>query len=183
MMDNKVEGLLLRAKGGDKQAISNLYDLHYQAVYNYIYYRVDDQPTAEDLTAEVFIRMIHKLPGYVQRGRPLLAWLYTIARNLVVDHHRDLNKGEHLPIKDDLLEDRDPDPFLQVQRKQTQDCFKKALDQLPEAQRSILIYRFVEEFPTPEILELMGKSDRAIRSLQHRALRSLERALREENCL
>jgi RNA polymerase sigma-70 factor (ECF subfamily) len=144
---------------------------------------VDDQPTAEDLTAEVFIRMINKLPGYDQRGRPLLAWLYTIARNLVVDHHRDLNKGEHLPIKDDLLEDRDPDPIQQVQRNQTQDCFKKALTQLPEAQRSILIYRYVEEFSTPEILDLMEKSDRAIRSLQHRALRSLERALREENCL
>ena len=183
MIDTKEEGLLEKAKRGDKAAIASLYDAHYGAVYNYIHYRVDDQPTAEDLTAEVFIRMIHKLPGYVQRGRPLLAWLYTIARNLVVDHHRGLNKGEELPIKDHLLEDGNQDPIQQIQTSQTQDCFKRALDQLPETQRSILIYRFVDEFSTSQILELMNKSDRAVRSLQHRALRSLERALREENCL
>ena len=182
-MDTREEALLEKAQRGDKTAIASLYDAHYGAVFNYIHYRVDDQPTAEDLTAEVFIRMLHKLPGYIQRGRPLLAWLYTIARNLVVDHHRDLNKAEQLPIKDHLLEGEDRDPIQQVQENQTQDCFKKALTQLPETQRSILIYRFVDEFSTPEILELMDKSDRAIRSLQHRALRSLERALREENCL
>jgi RNA polymerase sigma-70 factor (ECF subfamily) len=183
MMDTREEGLLKKAKRGDKEAIASLYDAHYGAVYNYIHYRVEDQPTAEDLTAEVFIRMLQKLTGYVNRGRPLLAWLYTIARNLVIDHHRNLNKGEELPIVDHLLEDGEGDPLQEVQAYQTQDCFKRALTQLPETQRSILIYRFVDEFSTSQILELMDKSDPAVRSLQHRALRSLERALKEENCL
>ena len=127
--------------------------------------------------------MIRKLPGYRDRGKPILAWLYTIARNLVVDHYRSLARVEYLPIKDQILEDVSPGPSQQLQKQQIEDCFKRSLVKLPESQRSILIYRFVEGYSTDKILELLDKSDRAMRSLQHRALRSLEKALIEENCL
>jgi len=174
---------LLKAKQGDTKAITNLYDTHYQAVYRYIFYRVSDPSTAEDLATEVFIRMIRKLPAYQDRGKPILAWLYTIARNLVVDHHRSLGRVDQLPINDQIIEDEKPGPAQQFQDSQAQDCFRKALIKLPESQRLILIYRFIEEYSTEEILELLDKSDRAMRSLQHRALRSLKKALIEENCL
>ena len=183
MDQNQEKELLELGKKGDKQALEAIYDLHYQAIYRYIYYRVSDQDLAEDLAADVFIRMIHKLPGYMDRGKPILAWLYTIARNLVIDHHRAHEKTEEQPIKDQLLHDRGPGPAQQLQDRQEEDCFRRALVKLPESQRLILIYRFIEEYSTPEILELIGKSDRAMRSLQHRALRSLENALTEENCL
>jgi len=183
MIDCTETRLIQNAKRGDTRAIAALYDLHYPAIYNYIYFRVDDQPTAEDLSAEVFIRMIGKITAYNDRGRPLLAWLYTIARNLVTDHHRSSGKKEELSHKDQLLADRGPDPAQQVQDLQAQDCFRKALTHLTESQRLILIYRFIEEYSTPKIMELLSKSDRAVRSLQHRALRSLEKALVEENCL
>ena len=183
MVENKEKNLLQSAQRGDKKAIAELYDLHYRAVYNYIFYRVSDQQTAEDLSAEVFIRMLHKLPAYIDRGRPLLAWLYTIARNIVIDHHRIAEKQEVVPIKEDILEDRIRKPDQQVQDKQTEDCFKKALKLLPESQRQLLIYRFINEFSTPKIIQLLNKSDRAVRSLQHRALRSLEKKLAEENCI
>ncbi len=183
-MDDKQEKAhLQKAVQGDQKAIAALYDLHYQAVYRYIYYRVNDQPAAEDLAAEVFIRMIRSLPGYRERGKPLLAWLYTIARNLVIDHHRSQAKAEELPIKDQLIKDQRPGPAKILQNRQEEDCFRKALKKLPESQRLILIYRYIEELSTSRILELLEKSDRAIRSLQHRALRSLEKALQEENCL
>lgn len=183
-MDDKRETKLIqRAQRGDKNAIAALYDLHYQAVYNYIFYRVSDQPTAEDLSAEVFIRMINKLPGYLDRGRPLLAWLYTIARNLVIDHHRTGDKNTDVHIQDQFIESHDPTPDQQVQAIQAEDCFRQALVLLPESQRQLLIYRFINEFSMPKIVTLMNKSDRAVRSLQHRALRSLEKALIEENCL
>jgi RNA polymerase sigma-70 factor (ECF subfamily) len=183
-MEEQLEKELLKqAISGDKKAIAALYDLHYQVIYRYVIYRVSDRTSAEDLTAEVFIRMIRKLPGYKDRGKPLLAWLYTIARNLVIDHHRSFGKENHLPIKDQVISDKAPGPVRRLQQRQDEQCFQKALDKLPESQRLILVYRFIEEFPTPKILELMGKSDRAIRSLQHRALRSLDKALREEKCI
>jgi RNA polymerase sigma-70 factor (ECF subfamily) len=183
MDQNQETELLKLVKKGDKQALAALYDLHYQAIYRYIFYRVSNQDLAEDLTADVFIRMLHKIPGYVDRGKPILAWLYTIARNLVIDYHRAQEKNQEKPIKDQILRDQSPGPAQLLQDRQEEDCFRRALKKIPESQRLILIYRFIEEYPTTRILELLEKSDRAMRSLQHRALRSLEKALREENCL
>lgn len=183
-MDDKKERKLLQgAQRGDKKAIADLYDTHYRAVFNYIFYRVSDQQAAEDLSAEVFIRMINKLPAYIDRGRPFLAWLYTIARNIVIDHHRVMEKKEEVSIKEDLLEDQIRTPDQQVQDRQTSDCFKSALELMPESQRQLLIFRFINGFSTPKIIQLLDKSDRAVRSLQHRALRTLEKVLVEENCL
>ena len=183
MDDNKEKKLLRGAQRGDKKAIAGLYDTHYRAVYNYIYYRVTETQTAEDLSTEVFIRMINKLPGYVDRGRPFLAWLYTIARNMVIDHYRIEDKKRETPIKEEILEDQMLNPDQQLQARQTEDCFRKALNLLPETQRQLLVYRFINGFSTPKIIQLLNKSDRAVRSLQHRALRSLEKVLAEENCL
>lgn len=183
MDENKEKEFLQSAKIGDKKAIPALYDLHYQAVYRYIFYRVSDQATAEDLAAEVFIRMIRGLPGFRDRGKPLLAWLYTIARNLVVDHHRSAGNATGIPINEQTIRDHQPGPDQQLQNRQVEECFQKSLEKLPESQRLILIYRFVEEYSTSRILKLLDKSDRAVRSLQHRALRSMEKALKEENCL
>lgn len=183
-MDNiKEQKLLQSAQRGDKKAIADLYDLHYRAVYNYIFYRVSNLQVAEDLSAEVFIRMIKKLPAYIDRGRPFLAWLYTVARNIVIDHHRVEGKKEEVLIKEDVLEDQILNPDQQVQDRQTSDCFKSALEMMPETQRQLLIYRFINGYSTPKIIQLLNKSDRAVRSLQHRALRSLEKVLVEENCL
>ena len=175
--------LLQKAKRGDKESIAAIYDMHYQAIYRYIYYRVSDSAAAEDLAADVFIRMLDKLPDYQDRGKPFLAWLYTISRNIVIDYHRSQSKTELIPIQEQIITDDLPGPSKQIEDRQVEDCFRKALERIPESQRLILIYRFIEKHPTPKILELTGKSDRAIRSLQHRSLRSMEKALREENCL
>ena len=183
MDNNKEQKLLQSAQRGDNKAIGDLYDLHYKPVYNYIFYRVSNLQVAEDLSAEVFIRMINKLPAYIDRGRPFLAWLYTIARNIVIDYHRVEGKKEEVLIKEDILEDKILNPDQQVQDRQTSDCFKSALKTLPETQRKLLIYRFINGFSTPKIIQLLNKSDRAVRSLQHRALRSLEKVLVKENCL
>jgi len=183
MDDNKEQKLLQGAQRGDKKAIADLYDTHYRAVYNYIFYRVSDLQVAEDLSAEVFIRMINKLPAYIDRGRPFLAWLYTIARNMLIDHYRIEDKKEETPIKEEVLEDQILNPDQQVQDRQTEDCFREAMKLLPETQRQLLVYRFINGFSTPKIIQLLNKSDRAVRSLQHRALRSLEKVLVEENCL
>lgn len=182
-MDNKESKLIQKAQRGNKQAIAALYDLHYQAIFRYIFFRVNDQLAAEDLSAEVFIRMINRLNTYQDRGRPLLAWLYTIARNKVTDHHRTEGKREDLPIKDQILTDQQPGPSQLVQENQEQDCYCRALIHLTETQRLVVVGRFIEERSISEIAELVDKSERAVRSLQHRALKSLERALVEENCL
>ncbi len=126
MDENKEKKLIRRAQRGDKKAIADLYDSHYRAVYNYIYYRVSDSQTAEDISAEVFIRMLNKLPAYVDRGRPFLAWLYAIARNMVIDHYRLEEKKAEVQIMDEVLEDQGLRPDQQVQNNQTGGVFQES---------------------------------------------------------
>ena len=183
MVEIEDKELIRQAQEGDSIAIGTLYAMYNQVVYNYIFHRVSDTHTAEDLTAEVFIRMVRKLPGYTDRGRPLVAWLYTIAKNLIVDHHRVQKKRILVSLLDEELDSSDEGPHQEVEDKQEQDCFRQALKRLPESQRRLLIYRFIDGYETNEIMKLLEKSDRAVRSLQHRALRSLRIALNEEDCL
>ena len=81
--------LVAQAAQGDETAVITLYEQHKTAVYTYVYYRVGgDQALAEDITAEVFMRMVERLPHFVYRERPFLAWLYTVARHRVADYYR-----------------------------------------------------------------------------------------------
>ncbi|HFD40054.1 MAG TPA: sigma-70 family RNA polymerase sigma factor, partial [Anaerolineae bacterium] len=80
--------IIQRAQTGDRAALATIYREHYTAIFNYLFYRLGDQATAEDLTAEVFVRMVDKIESYRYRGKPILAWLYTIARNLLINHQQ-----------------------------------------------------------------------------------------------
>jgi RNA polymerase sigma-70 factor (ECF subfamily) len=75
--------LVKQAQAGDEAAFVALYQQNQPSVYTYIYYRVGEQMTAEDLTAEVFVRLVSKIHKFKPGKRPILAWLYTIAGNLV----------------------------------------------------------------------------------------------------
>jgi RNA polymerase sigma-70 factor (ECF subfamily) len=92
--------LIQLAQQGDAEACAELYDRHYDAVYRYCYYRVGNASLAQDLTSEVFVRMVEKLDTFGVRGHPLLAWLYTIARNLVTDCHRRRGQVHQLALDD-----------------------------------------------------------------------------------
>ena len=80
--------LVKRAQGGEVNAVGELYDRHHESIFRYVRSRVGDQGLAEDLTGEIFTRMLAALPDYRLRGTPFRAWLYRIAHNLVVDHYR-----------------------------------------------------------------------------------------------
>lgn len=174
--------LIKRAKRGDQQAVSELYERHYDPIFNYVYYRVEDQATAEDLSADVFIRMLERLDGYSSTGGPILAWLYTIARNLVIDHYRTYDK-EILPIKDRVLAGDAKSPAKAIEKSDAQRCYTKALHHLTEDQRRVIIHKFIEERSTAETAQLLDKSKGAVRSLQYRALNALKKALDKEECI
>lgn len=177
------EVLIKRAKRGDKKAAAELYDRNYETVFHYISYRVGSRSTAEDLTADVFVRMLENIDTYKRRDRPLVAWLYTIARNLVIDHYRRHGESEALPIKDKTLAGEYDHPPEVMEQRQSQNCFGRALYHLTEPQRSIITHKILDERTTNDTANIMGKSERAVRSLQYRALQALEKALEEENCL
>jgi RNA polymerase sigma-70 factor (ECF subfamily) len=175
-------GIIQRARQGDSEAVGAIY-AHYQAdVFTYIYYRVSDQECAEDLTAEVFVRMITKLPDYIEQGHPILAWLYTIARNLVIDHYRTSKERQSMPLEESLIAGENGHPVKETEDHLAQECLAKAMLQLSEEQRQVILLKIVEDREIVEVSKILDRNERAIRSLQHRALAALHRAMKKENC-
>jgi RNA polymerase sigma-70 factor (ECF subfamily) len=172
--------LIHRAHCGDHDAIVEIYERNLTSVFTYIFYRVSDQDTAEDLTAEVFLRMVTKIKNYTDRGRPILAWLYVIARNLIVDHYRNPGSTVHMCLREDLVAEDGVDPIQVIANHQEQDDLRKALEQLTEEQRQVILLKIIDGRQNAEVAAILEKSEGAVRSLQHRALVALHRVMQME---
>ena len=165
------EQLIKRAKLGDKVAISTLYEKHVDQIFRYIAYRVPEND-AEDLTAEVFVRMVESLPKFEYTGAPFEAWLYRIASARVADFHRKRGRRQVDEISE-AMSDEKPLPEEKIQEKQEHRQLREALSQLSPEDQQILILRFVERKSHEEVAEIVGKNPSAIRTAQHRALKKL----------
>jgi RNA polymerase sigma-70 factor (ECF subfamily) len=173
------EALIQRAQHGDKEAVSTLYEAHAQLVYQYISYRVKSDEIAEDLTADVFLRMVRSLPTYKQTGAPFSAWLYRIAANRIVDFYRGHQALNTQPIPEDYSVG--PDLAERLMNEQEQAQLRDALQALPEEHQTVLILRFMQDLSHAEVAEVVGKSVEAVRVVQHRALKALAVALKNRD--
>lgn len=169
--------LVQRAKEGDKSAFVVLYERYQPPVFTYIYYRVDDLTLAEDLTAEVFVRLVAKIHTY-RASSPLLAWLYTIARNLISDHYRQARR--ETPLFERTVMST-VDPTEEVHRHLRETELRAALKKLSEEQQQVVLLKFIERRSNAQIAALLGKTEGAVKSLQHRALETLRRILSKTN--
>lgn len=163
--------VIASAQTGDKDALERLYRAYASAIYRYMVYRVP-QGEAEDLTAEVFLKMVQDLPTYTYVGVPFEAWLYRIAHARVADYYRNQQRRATLPISEQLPQDA-PAPEEAYSRQQEIAHIRELLQNLNEEQRTILLLRFVERKSHEEVAMLTGKSVTAVKSIQHRALNRL----------
>ncbi|MDD4902464.1 MAG: RNA polymerase sigma factor [Patescibacteria group bacterium] len=167
--------LMKKAKEGDDEAFSLLYEAYFSPVFRYIYFRVQDQAIAEDLTQTVFLKVYEKLPVYEDQDRPPLAYFFTIARNKVIDHWRK-NKEVKLPDAENFLA-QVPDPAANAEellsRAGAEKMVSQALEILSEDQREAIILKFINELSNREIADLLDKNEEAVRQLQCRGLRNL----------
>src|SRR5512136_896390 len=99
MTDSSDAVLVVRAQKGEVNAIGQLYDLHRESIFRYFWLRLDDRQLAEDLTGDVFMRMLDALPRYRAYGLPFRAWLYRIAHNLAIDYFRKMNHQLTVPLE------------------------------------------------------------------------------------
>jgi len=175
-MSTKELRLIRRAKRGDPQAFEEIYDEHQPAIYRYCVCRVGSDAVAEDLTSEVFVRLVEKIDDFTYRGRPLLAWLYTIARNLVNDHHRLKGRADVVGL-DDGLEAGSPLPEQVAGLALDRDRLSNALNELTEDQRQVIVLKFFENLDNHTVAQVLDKSYGAVKALQHRGLGALRRAL------
>ncbi len=176
---NEVE-LVRLARDGDAEAVGALYDRHQAQIFRYVWSRVDNQRLAEDLTGEIFTRMVVNLPKYRPSGIPFRAWLYRIAYNLIMDHYRTANGRHPLPLQHahNLSHDgQNPSTIIETQL--TIDRVRRALARLEPAQRDVVELRFLAGMSLREVAGTLDKSVAAIKSIQHRGLKALRAALQQ----
>lgn len=177
---NELVALVERAKRYEPQALAELCKLYYRDIYSYIYYRVSSVEDAEDLTNDVFLRMVESICSCRSSGeKSFLAWLFRIANNSVVDYYRRRAVRHHLPLDERHLPSHDG-PEVSVEAKLTRERLQRALPKLTDEQQQVIILKFVEGLSNAEIAQILGKSEGAIKSLQHRGLVSLRRILEGE---
>jgi RNA polymerase sigma-70 factor (ECF subfamily) len=149
-----------------------------ERVYRYIYFRVTDEETAEDLTSHVFLKAWENLSRY-RPGGPFLAWLYTIAHNAVIDHYRTRKSTVPLEEVASLVAERE-DLEDHVELQFDIEVLRGGLGQLTADQQQVLLLRFIAQMSTEEVAQIMGKREGAIRALQMRALHTLEKYMEKE---
>jgi RNA polymerase sigma-70 factor, ECF subfamily len=168
--------LVERLKACDEGAVRQVYRLHADAIYRYALYQSGNFSLAEDVAGEVFVRMMESIGSYEYRGSPISAWLYRIARNLIIDHQR--RGGRFKPLEEGydltLISDN---PIELAERQLSWAELREALAELTDDQRQVIILKFIENLENREVAEVIGKSEGSVKSLQHRALRSLRRVL------
>jgi RNA polymerase sigma-70 factor (ECF subfamily) len=174
--DNR--NLLERARAYDEDALGELYDEYAPRMYAYLYRRVQDAQTAEDLTSEVFVRMLRAIQAERFWHTSFRAWLYRIAHNLVVDHYRK-QPPTPLALDEQLVADQD-DLESAVAERLSHQRLRSAIGRLTQGQQQVLALRFGQQLTAREVGEVMGKSVSAVEALQHRGLAALRRILEKE---
>jgi RNA polymerase sigma-70 factor (ECF subfamily) len=168
--------LVRRAREGDAEAVAELYRLHAPVIFRYFLFRVPDQPTAEDLTGEVFVKMVEGLPRYEERGVPLAAWLFRMAHDRLVDYHRRARYRQTEELSDTQVAE-DPGTEAQAMTQAELHRVRQLMADLTDEQRLVIQLRFVEGYSLEDCARLLKKTAGAIKALQHRALRQLGQKL------
>jgi RNA polymerase sigma-70 factor, ECF subfamily len=168
--------LIRRARQHDTTAFGILYERYLDRVYRYIAYRTSNTTVAEDLTAEVFLNAWRMIERYEDRGYAFSTWLLRLAHNEVTDYYR-TNRNHTSLSETDIYKSSSPELSHLVELQEDQATLLRALHQLSDEWRQIIVLRFVEGLSFDEISLIVGKSSGACRVIQHRALSRLRNLL------
>ena len=171
----EIRTLVERAQAGDRNALEELYLIHFDRIYSYLHMTVGNRHDAEDLTTQTFLRMLESIGKFRFQAAPFSAWLFRIAHNLSMDHFRANRRWQP--------EEDVPEPHGSEERSAEDEAFhsigRKSLleliDTLSQEQQQVLTLKFVFSFSNGEAATILGKTEGAVKSLQHRALVSLQK--------
>lgn len=172
--------LLDRARSLDDDALTEIHDAYYVAIYRYISFRIADPQTAEDLTSEVFVRFLHALRDKNAPRNSLRGWLYGTASNVVKEQYRRQKKMKHTQLHDQIASGN-ASPEQQVEASSSREQLNKAMANLTADQQRVLALRYGSGMPMRELAETMGKSEGAVKMLRARAVKALSGLLSKQN--
>jgi RNA polymerase sigma-70 factor (ECF subfamily) len=172
-----VRRLVERAQKGDREALEELYLMYFDRIYSYLQMSVGNRHDAEDLTNQTFVKMLESIERFQWRKVPISAWLFRIAHNLAMDHFRANRRWQP--------EEEPPEPRGSEVRSAEEEALQsigrqsmlEMIEGLSTDQQQVLTLKFVFNFPNADVAIILGKTEGAIKSLQHRALASLQREL------
>ena len=170
--------LVTAAKAGDAAAFGELYERHRDEIYRFCLARTGSVHDAEDLTADVFVKALRSLERYEQRGTPFIAFLYRIARNAAIDRARSRRRN---PSAEELSphmasgHDVEHAAISGTERA----TLLAALARLKQSDRDVIVLRLIEGYSGLEVAQMLGRSEGAVRILQHRAMERLRKAYAE----
>ncbi|HEV8461117.1 MAG TPA: sigma-70 family RNA polymerase sigma factor [Gaiellaceae bacterium] len=177
----RVRGLVDRAQHGDREALEELYLIHFDRIYSYLHVSVGNRHDAEDLTTQTFLRMLEAIGKFRWQSAPFSAWLFRIAHNLAMDHFRANKRWQ--PEED--VPEPEPDESTSAEAGALESIGRRSMLELIEdlspEQQQVLTLKFVFNFSNGEVATILGKTEGAIKSLQHRALASLQKQLDARN--
>src|SRR3954467_3172867 len=175
--ERQMQELVTRAQEGDRNALEELYLEHFDRIYSYLHMTVGNRHDAEDLTTQTFLRMLESIGKFRWGAAPFSAWLFRIAHNLAMDHFRSRRRWQP--------EEEVPEPEGAAESSAEEAAFKllssqsmfDLIESLSDEQRDVLILKFVFDFSNQETATVLDKTEGAIKSLQHRALASLQKQM------
>ena len=170
-----VEDIVRRAQAGDQSAFAELYEKYYDQIFRYVSFKCGSRLEAEDLTGEVFLRMLESIDRFRFQGFPFTSWLYRIAHNLVVDNFRRKGRKPTVPL-DKVLHfssEKDGEMENQAQISWSMGEVVEAMSSLTDLQREVITLRFVAGLSIAETADAVGRKENAVKALQHAGIRKL----------
>lgn len=179
---DNVAALVKQAQAGGSAAFSALYEHYYDSIYRYVSFRTGSFADAEDITAEVFVRMIESIHRFKWKGYPFSSWLFRIAHNLVVDFYRKKGRRNTVPLDDapQIVDATSFDADARMDIELSMGDVRRAMGCLTDLQREAITLRFAAGLSVAETARAMGKKDNAVKALQHAGLKKLRRTLCSE---
>ncbi len=167
-----------------RKEFSKIYDKYIGKIYRFIFLKVSSEEIAQDLCSETFLK---GWEAYEKARNPKLkdkkeieniqAFLYRIARNLVIDHYREKGRTQVVPVESVSIVDPQPGLEEKVALSSDFDQVKAVLADLKEDYQNVIIWRYIDDLPIPEVAKMLDKSEEATRVTLHRALKSLKNKL------
>lgn len=168
--------LLNRARALEPEALEQIHNMYYVPIFRYISFRVNEHETAEDLTSEVFTRLLSALQDKTAPQKTIKGWLYRVASHVVKDFYRKKYRRKQVALEESVPSLTDG-PAKEVESMLTNENLRQAITALTEDQQEIIALRFGYEMSIRDVAQTTGKSEGAVKMLQARAVATLSRTM------
>jgi RNA polymerase sigma-70 factor (ECF subfamily) len=177
---DNVRQLVEQAQQGNRQALEELYLIHFDRIYSYLHMSVGNKHDAEDLTTQTFLKMLESINRFRWQSAPFSAWLFRIAHNLAMDHFRARRRWQPEENVPEPPGSEEPSAEFEAMQSIGRQSMMERIEKLSPEQQQVLTLKFVFNFANGDVATILEKTEGAIKSLQHRALASLQKQIAQD---